>query len=56
MRVFQDADHSLCRVERSGNVTSNGRRKDQLKDAGPDFAADYLKTMTDWLSTRFLAR
>ena len=46
IRIFPDANHSLCRA-----VPANGV-KEPTKGGGPDFAAGYLETMTDWLTKK----
>ena len=51
VRIFADADHSLCRSEAGG-------RKEPLAKApkgepAPDFVPGYLGLMTAWLRQRF---
>jgi len=51
VRIFADADHSLCRSEAGG-------RKDAVAkapkiDVAPDFVPGYLDLMTAWLRQRF---
>jgi pimeloyl-ACP methyl ester carboxylesterase len=51
VRLFADADHSLCQSE-------TGARKDALarapkSEAAPDFVPGYLDLMTAWLHQRF---
>ena len=52
VRVFPDADHSLCRLRLGTRAPDGARAKESPKDAGPDFVAGYLETMTDWLIKR----
>jgi putative membrane-bound dehydrogenase-like protein len=49
VRIFTDADHSLCRVRPATRTPDGARAKEPPKDAGPDFVPGYLETMTDWL-------
>jgi pimeloyl-ACP methyl ester carboxylesterase len=49
VRIFPDADHSLCRVPSATRTPDGARAKEPPKGAGPDFVTGYLETMTDWL-------
>jgi pimeloyl-ACP methyl ester carboxylesterase len=50
VRIFGDADHSLCRVRPAKSRAQGARLKDKSKAIGPDFAPGYVETMTDWLT------
>ena len=50
VRVFRDADHSLCRVPAGTRSGEGDRAKGPTNDAGPDFVAGYLENITDWLA------
>jgi hypothetical protein len=50
VRVFRDADHSLCRAEPVSRPTGADRAKARSRAAGPDFVPGYLETMTGWLA------
>jgi putative heme-binding domain-containing protein len=49
VRIFPDADHSLCRIGKPSRTPLGARAKEPPKDAGPDFVPGYLETMTDWI-------
>jgi uncharacterized protein len=46
VRIFRDADHSLCRV---GTAI---KAPEPLKVVGSDFVAGYLETMSDWVTKK----
>ncbi len=49
VKVFQGADHSLCKTETGGRKEAQERsRKNQ--QTGPDFVDGYLETLTKWLA------
>ena len=50
VRIFTDADHSLCRVETGTRKNATGRAKG---GDPPDFVPGYLDAMTSWLDRRF---
>jgi uncharacterized protein len=52
VRIFRDADHSLCRAGPASGAVGGSRVTVQSKDAGPDFVTGYLDTMTDWLAKK----
>lgn len=55
IRIFPDADHSLCRAgtkqaKEAGPHADKGENPD-----APDFVSDYLDLMSNWLAKRFPA-
>ena len=55
IRIFPDADHSLCWAE-TKRAKESGLRVNEEKDSdAPDFVNGYLDLMSDWLAKRFLA-
>jgi pimeloyl-ACP methyl ester carboxylesterase len=52
VRIFTDADHSLCRVDHGGRKIAAGCAKG---GEAPDFVPGYLDVMTSWLDRRFCA-
>ena len=56
VRVFPDADHSLCRTNAGGRKDAAGRAGARAKGDGPDFVPGYLDAMTDWLAARVIPR
>jgi pimeloyl-ACP methyl ester carboxylesterase len=53
IKIFHDADHSLCRAVPGGRKEAGQRTKKRKREDGPDFVAGYLDTMTTWLDQRF---
>jgi pimeloyl-ACP methyl ester carboxylesterase len=53
VRIFQNADHSLCTTETGIRSERDGRAQKRKKEEGPDFVPGYLDTMTTWLDKRF---
>jgi pimeloyl-ACP methyl ester carboxylesterase len=52
VRIFEDANHSLCRAKTGGPKEARERAKSRPKGAGPDLVPGYLDAMTDWLTVR----
>jgi pimeloyl-ACP methyl ester carboxylesterase len=55
VRIFADADHSLCRTKTGGPKEARERARSRPKGAGPDFVPGYLDAMTDWLAAKCTA-
>lgn len=53
VRIFRDADHSICRVPGVGGPKAEARAKPATEKSGPDFAPGYVESMTAWLRARF---
>jgi pimeloyl-ACP methyl ester carboxylesterase len=49
VKIFANADHSLCQTQTGGPKEARDRDKTKKKDTLPDFVEGYLETMTDWL-------
>jgi uncharacterized protein len=49
IRLFPDADHSICRVKAPRGNEPEPSAKNAVKPSGPDFVPGYLDTMTTWL-------
>jgi pimeloyl-ACP methyl ester carboxylesterase len=52
VKVFRDADHSLCATKTGGRKEAQERARRRAAGAGPDFAEGYLETMTRWMGER----
>ncbi len=52
VKVFRDADHSLCTTKTGGRMEGRERAKAREAGAGPDFVKGYLETMTQWMEER----
>src|SRR5207253_11217123 len=53
VKIFHNADHSLCNSETDGRKEAGKRGKTRKKEDRPDFVPGYLDTMTTWLTKRF---
>jgi pimeloyl-ACP methyl ester carboxylesterase len=55
VKIFTNADHSLCQTRTGGPKEARERERDKAKDKGtpPDFVDGYLETMSDWLEKQF---
>jgi uncharacterized protein len=53
IKIFHNADHSLCKSETGGRKEAAKRAKTRKKEGRPDFVPGYLDTMTTWLVQRF---
>jgi dienelactone hydrolase len=49
VKIFANADHSLCRTHTGGSKKARESAKTKNKEAPPDFVESYLETMTEWL-------
>jgi uncharacterized protein len=56
VKIFPNADHSLCKTTTGGRKEALERTKTRNKEDGPDFVPGYLDTMTTWLAKRFAPR
>jgi pimeloyl-ACP methyl ester carboxylesterase len=50
VRIFRDADHSLCRAGPARRPIGAASSKERSSDTGPNFTPGYLETVTDLLS------
>lgn len=53
VKIFPNADHSLCRTKTGGRKEAEERKKARRNGDDPDFVPGYLDTMIHWLSERF---
>jgi pimeloyl-ACP methyl ester carboxylesterase len=53
VKIFHNADHSLCKSDTAGRKEARQRAKRRKKEDSPDFVFGYLETMTAWLVKRF---
>jgi pimeloyl-ACP methyl ester carboxylesterase len=49
VKIFHEADHSLCVSKTGGPKEARDRSQDRPRDAGPDFVEGYLEAMTHWI-------
>jgi hypothetical protein len=53
VRIFHNADHSLCKSGTGGRNEAGKRIQTRKKGSGPDLVPGYVDTMTAWLAKRF---
>jgi uncharacterized protein len=53
VKLFHNADHSLCKTETGGRKEGSRRAEMRKREDGPDFVPGYLDTMTTWLEKKF---
>jgi pimeloyl-ACP methyl ester carboxylesterase len=53
VKIFPNADHSLCRAATGGRQQATEGARTRRPEDGPDFVPGYLDTMTTWLAERF---
>jgi pimeloyl-ACP methyl ester carboxylesterase len=49
VKIFANADHSICRTQTGGPKEARDRDKTRKKETLPGFVDGYLDTMTEWL-------
>jgi len=49
VKVFQNADHSICKTRTGGRKETRVHVEKRTKEPVPDFVDGYLEMMTDWL-------
>jgi pimeloyl-ACP methyl ester carboxylesterase len=49
VKIFQGADHSLCKTETGGRKEARQRTQNKTAEAAPAFVDGYLETLTVWL-------
>jgi pimeloyl-ACP methyl ester carboxylesterase len=52
VKLFANADHSLCKSKTGGRKEALERSKSKKPGADPEFVDGYLETMTTWLEKR----